>query len=52
MGTVLVMVEEDYAGPLTNLVEVTTEEGVVGTASVTVRAGWAIYLPVVLRRFP
>ena len=52
MGTVQVTVDEDYAGPLTNLVEITTEEGAMGTASVTVSAGSTLYLPVVLRSFP
>jgi parallel beta-helix repeat protein len=49
MGTLLVTVDEGYAGPLTNLVEVTTKEGATGEGSVTVIASRRIYLPLVLR---
>ena len=49
MGTILVTVNESYAGPLTNLVEATTEEGVTGDDSVTVIASRLIYLPLVMR---
>ena len=52
MGRLLVTVEEDHRGPLTNLAEVTTEEGAAGADSVIVSAGGYIYLPLVLRDFP
>jgi uncharacterized repeat protein (TIGR01451 family) len=52
MRTVVVTATEGYRGPLTNLVEVTTEEGAMGTASVTVTTGSTVYLPVVMRDFP
>jgi hypothetical protein len=52
MSTVPVTVDEEYVGPLTNQVEVMTDEGIVGTAGVTVSAGSTVYLPVVLRSFP
>jgi hypothetical protein len=42
-------VDEDTIGPLANLVEVTTEEGVVGEDRVTVIAGSPVFLPVVMR---
>jgi uncharacterized repeat protein (TIGR01451 family) len=48
-GMILVTVDEDCVGSLANLVEVTTEEGAMGADSVTVRAGWTVYLPIVLR---
>jgi len=41
----------DCVGLLTNVVEVTTEEGAAGDESVTVSVGWYIYLPVVLRDY-
>jgi uncharacterized repeat protein (TIGR01451 family) len=50
--TLVVTVEEGYAGPLVNRVEVTTTEGASGMASVTVNAGWTIYLPLILRNAP
>jgi hypothetical protein len=46
METVVVTVENGYAGPLTNLVEVTTEEGATGRAIAIVNAN-KIYLPLV-----
>jgi uncharacterized repeat protein (TIGR01451 family) len=49
-GTILVTVDESQVGPLTNLVEVTTEEGATGEATVTVSA-YGIYLPLVMRSF-
>jgi uncharacterized repeat protein (TIGR01451 family) len=49
MGTIVVTVDEDYVGSLTNLVEVTTEEGVVGEDRVAVIAGSPVFLPVVMR---
>jgi uncharacterized repeat protein (TIGR01451 family) len=52
MGTVVATVDEDYRGPLTNLVAVTTTERAMGEASVTVDVGWTIYLPLVMRNFP
>jgi uncharacterized repeat protein (TIGR01451 family) len=48
---VVVTVDEGYTGLLTNLVEVTTEEGAMGDDSVTVVAGRRIYLPLVMRDF-
>jgi uncharacterized repeat protein (TIGR01451 family) len=50
-GTILVTVDEGYAGPLVNLVEVTTKEGAMGAGSVTVIASRRIYLPLVMREF-
>ena len=50
-GTLRVTVDEEYEGPLTNLVEVMTKEGVVGRAIVIVNAH-KIYLPLVMRNFP
>jgi uncharacterized repeat protein (TIGR01451 family) len=49
--TVVVTAEEDYEGPLVNLVEVTTKEGATGRATVIVNAHKA-YLPLLLRGFP
>ena len=48
--TVIVTVEEDYEGPLTNLVEVTTEEGATGNACVIVNP-YKVYLPLVMRQY-
>ena len=45
-------VDEDYIGPLTNLVTVTTAEGARGEGSVTVDVGWTVYLPLVMRNSP
>jgi uncharacterized repeat protein (TIGR01451 family) len=52
MGTVVATVDEDYRGPLTNLVTVTTAEGATGEGSVTIDAGWTIYLPLMMRNLP
>jgi uncharacterized repeat protein (TIGR01451 family) len=52
MGTIVVTVDEGYVGRLTNLVQVTTNEGATGDDSVTVFVGRHIYLPLVLRTFP
>jgi uncharacterized repeat protein (TIGR01451 family) len=49
--TFAVTVELGYTGPLTNLVEVATEEGATGRAIVIVNA-YKIYLPLVVRSFP
>jgi uncharacterized repeat protein (TIGR01451 family) len=49
--TFAVTVELGYAGPLTNLVEVATEEGTTGRAIAIVNA-YKIYLPWVVRNFP
>jgi uncharacterized repeat protein (TIGR01451 family) len=49
MGMIRVTVGQGYAGPLTNQVEVTTEEGAAGEGSVTVIASRHIYLPLVIR---
>ena len=46
---VVAMVEQGCVGSLTNLVEVTTEEGARGTDDVTAKAGRHVYLPLVLR---
>jgi hypothetical protein len=51
MKTVVVTTGVGYGGQLTNLVEVMTEEGVAGTASVTVNAVSTVYLPLVMRDF-
>ena len=51
MGTIVVTADQGYAGPLTNLVEVTTKEGVAGADSVTVIASRYVYLPLVMRDF-
>jgi uncharacterized repeat protein (TIGR01451 family) len=51
--TVVVAVAADYVGPLTNVVEITTDQGAAGETSVTVRAGETIlYLPVLLMDYP
>ena len=50
---VVVTVETDYEGPLTNVVLVATDEGATGTASVTVCVNACkIYLPIVLKNYP
>jgi len=49
--TVVVTVEVGYIGPLTNVVEVTTEEGAKGEGSVIVKAGLYLYLPVILLNY-
>jgi uncharacterized repeat protein (TIGR01451 family) len=51
METLVVTVDVNYVGPLVNLVEVTTAEGAAGDASITVRAGGLLYLPVMMRDF-
>ncbi len=49
---VVVTVDADYEGPLTNMVLVTTDEGANGTASATVCANVCrCYLPVVLKDY-
>jgi hypothetical protein len=51
--TVVVTTEKDYTGSLVNVVQVTTEEGAIDKASVTVCANACkIYLPVVLKNYP
>jgi uncharacterized repeat protein (TIGR01451 family) len=50
METVVATVEDGYAGPLINRVEVTTEEGSTGKAIVIVKA-YKVYLPLVLRSY-
>jgi uncharacterized repeat protein (TIGR01451 family) len=52
METVVVTVDLDYVGPLTNVVEVTTLEGAAGSDSVVSKAGWYCYLPLMLRTTP
>jgi len=49
LGTILVTVDERHVGSVTNLVEVTTEEGVVGEDRVAVIAGSPVFLPIVMR---
>lgn len=50
---VVVIVETGYTGALTNKVQVTTEEGAMGTASATVCANYCItYLPLALKNYP
>jgi uncharacterized repeat protein (TIGR01451 family) len=46
---VVVTVDEDHSGPLSNTVWVTTEEGATGTGGITVTAFYKRYLPFVLR---
>jgi uncharacterized repeat protein (TIGR01451 family) len=50
-GAVYVTVDKDHDGPLTNLVEVATEEGATGRAIAIVNA-YTVYLPLVMRDFP
>jgi uncharacterized repeat protein (TIGR01451 family) len=52
METVVVTVDLGYVGRLTNVVEVTTLEGAAGSDSVVARAGWYLYLPLILRTTP
>jgi uncharacterized repeat protein (TIGR01451 family) len=47
---VVVTVEAGYSGPLTNKVQVTTEEGAMGTASVIVCVNHCLYLPLMLKQ--
>jgi len=47
--TVVVTVEMDRTGPLTNAVQVTTDEGPGGFTVETSMVGYGVYLPVVLR---
>ena len=49
--TVPVIVVRGYAGLLTNVVQVTTDQDATGTASVTVRAVRRIFLPLVMRNY-
>lgn len=50
---VVVTAETGYTGSLTNKVEVTTQEGLKGTASVTVCSNRCIsHLPLVLKKYP
>ncbi len=49
MEQVVVTLEPDYAGPLTNVVQVTTEEGIRGVYTQTSTVGRLIYLPLVRR---
>jgi uncharacterized repeat protein (TIGR01451 family) len=52
-GTVTVITAEDYEGPLTNLVEVTTERGARGdyTEISTVASERLVYLPLIVRLY-
>ena len=50
--TVIVTVDVGYVGLLTNVVEITTDEGAQGEDSIIVRAGRYFYLPLVLRSYP
>jgi uncharacterized repeat protein (TIGR01451 family) len=50
---VVVTVDRGHTGLLTNKVQVTTEEGAMGTASVTVCANSCVtYLPLILKNYP
>jgi hypothetical protein len=49
LSSILVMVVEGTIGSLANLMEVTTEEGVVGEDRATVIAGSPVFLPIVLQ---
>ncbi len=47
---IAVTVDMGYAGPLTNTVQITTEEGATGTSSIVVNVmGYGVYLPLALR---
>jgi uncharacterized repeat protein (TIGR01451 family) len=48
----IVTVETGYAGPLVNVVEVTTEEGATGAYTETSTSGYVIYLPIILKCCP
>jgi hypothetical protein len=50
-GMIRATVDKGYAGPLTNLVEVTTEQGLAGKATAIANA-YKVYLPVVMRNSP
>lgn len=50
--TFVVTVAADYTGPLTNVVEVTTEEGAKGEDSARAWSGWCLYLPLVMKGYP
>jgi hypothetical protein len=50
--TVVVTVEVGYIGPLTNLVQVTTEEGATGVYTETSASGYEICLPLIMRQYP
>ncbi len=50
--TVVVNVADDATGPLTNVVQVTTDRGATGTASVVSKVGRLVYLPLMIRRWP
>jgi uncharacterized repeat protein (TIGR01451 family) len=47
--TVVVTVEEDYTGVLTNVVEATTDKGASGVYVETSEAGYRVHLPLILR---
>jgi uncharacterized repeat protein (TIGR01451 family) len=49
MGTIVITVDEGYVGPLTNLVEVSTEEGAAGAYIETSIVLHPAYLPLVLK---
>jgi uncharacterized repeat protein (TIGR01451 family) len=50
LQTVVVIVEMGYTGPLTNVVQVTSDEGATDTYTCTVHtAGNEIYLPVIMK---
>ncbi len=53
-ATVVVTAAADYTGPLTNIVHVTTAEGITGTYTqvAAIIPSHAIYLPVVLSNYP
>ena len=48
--TVTVTVLSDHIGPLTNMLEVTTQEGPMGRAFATVCSGHCVFLPVILKQ--
>ena len=48
METVVVTVAKGYEGPLTNLVEVTTEQGATDRA-IAIANAYKVYLPLLLR---
>lgn len=50
--TVVVNVADETTSPLTNVVQVTTDRGATGMASVVSEVGRLVYLPLMIRRWP
>jgi uncharacterized repeat protein (TIGR01451 family) len=49
---VIATIDIGYVGPLTNIVQITTSEGVMGVYTHTTMAKTVVYLPLILRAFP